>query len=467
MLRSRIPEIEEAGMAGRAPALGMDELRAHVVAGAIDTVVLAIVDMQGRLQGKRFQAGFFLDEVARHGSEACDYLLAVDVDMNTVPGYAIAGWETGYGDFAMVPDPATLRVLPWQEGTALLLADLTTIEGAAVRQAPRQVLRDQLALLAGCGLAAKAGTELEFCVYQDSYEDAWRQAYRGLTPANQYNADYSILGTGRVAPLLRAIRNGMTGAGMTVESAKGECNLGQHEIAFRYDDALVTCDNHAIYKTGAKEIAAQRGQSLTFMAKPNDREGNSCHIHCSLWLQDGTPALAGSGGYGFAPLMERYLAGQLRCLPDFTLLYAPNINSYKRYREGSFAPTAVAWGRDNRTCALRVVGHGPSLRVENRVPGGDVNPYLAVAGIVAAARYGLEHDLPLPEPCTGNAYTAGYDRVPGTLRDALARWESSEIARWAFGDEVVEHYANAARVELAAFESAVTDWEMYRGFERL
>jgi glutamine synthetase len=467
MLRSRIHEIEEAGMAGRAPALGLDELRAHVVAGAIDTVVLAIVDMQGRLQGKRFQAGFFLDEVARHGSEACDYLLAVDVDMNTVPGYAITGWETGYGDFAMVPDPATLRVLPWQEGTALLLADLTTIEGAAVRQAPRQVLRDQLALLAERGLAAKAGTELEFCVYQDSYEDAWRQAYRGLTPANQYNADYSILATGRVEPLLRAIRNGMTGAGMTVESAKGECNLGQHEIAFRYDDALATCDNHAIYKTGAKEIAAQRGQSLTFMAKPNDREGNSCHIHCSLWHQDGTPALAGSGGYGFAPLMERYLAGQLRCLPDFTLLYAPNINSYKRYREGSFAPTAVAWGRDNRTCALRVVGHGPSLRVENRVPGGDVNPHLAVAGIVAAARYGLEHDLPLPEPCTGNAYTAGYPHVPGTLRDALAVWEQSEVARWAFGDAVVDHYANAARVELAAFDNAVTDWEMYRGFERL
>src|SRR5215471_3351916 len=217
MLRSRIHEIEEAGMAGRAPALGMDELRAHVVAGAIDTVVLAIVDMQGRLQGKRFEARFFLDEVAKHGSEACDYLLAVDVDMNTVPGYAIAGWESGYGDFAMVPDPATLRALPWQDGTALLLADLTTIEGAAVRQAPRQVLRDQLALLAERGLAAKAGTELEFCVYQDSYEDAWRQAYRGLTPANQYNADYSILGTGRVEPLLRAIRNGMAGAGMTVE----------------------------------------------------------------------------------------------------------------------------------------------------------------------------------------------------------------------------------------------------------
>jgi glutamine synthetase len=467
MLRARIHEAEEAGMAGRAPALSMDELRAHVAAGVIDTVVLAIVDMQGRLQGKRFQAQFFLDEVARHGSEACDYLLAVDVDMNTVAGYAISSWESGYGDFAMVPDPASLRVLPWQQGTALLLADLTTVDGAAVVQAPRQVLRDQLARLADLGLTAKAGTELEFCVYQDSYEDAWRRGYRDLTAVNQYNVDYSVLGTSRVEPLLRAIRNGMTGAGMTVESAKGECNLGQHEIAFRYADALTTCDHHSIYKTGAKEIAAQRGQALTFMAKPNDREGNSCHIHCSLWQADGTPALAGGGRYGFAPLMERYIAGQLRCLPEFTLLYAPNVNSYKRYREGSFAPTAVAWGRDNRTCALRVVGHGPSLRVENRVPGGDVNPYLAVAGIVAAARYGLEHDLPLPDPCTGNAYTADYGRVPGSLRDALVAWESSEIARWAFGTEVVEHYANAARVELAAFDAAVTDWEMFRGFERL
>jgi glutamine synthetase len=454
-------------MAGRAAALGMDELRAHVAAGVIDTVVLAVVDMQGRLQGKRIQAGFFVDEVARHGSEACNYLLAVDVEMNTVPGYAISSWESGYGDFAMVPDPATLRMLPWQDGTALLLADLTTVDGRPVAPAPRQVLHDQLAGLADRGLAAFVGTELEFCVYNDSYEDAWRRGYRDLTPANQYNVDYSILGTGRVEPLLRAIRNGMTGAGMTVESAKGECNLGQHEIAFRYADALTTCDNHAIYKTGAKEIAAQRGQAVTFMAKPNDREGNSCHVHCSLWHADGTPALAGGGAHGFAPLMERFIAGQLRCLPEFTLLYAPNVNSYKRFREGSFAPTAAAWGRDNRTCALRVVGHGPSLRAENRLPGGDVNPYLAVAGIVAAARYGLEHDLPLPDPCTGNAYTADYPRVPGTLRDALALWEKSEVARWAFGDEVVEHYANAARVELAAFDAAVTDWEMYRGFERL
>jgi glutamine synthetase len=448
-------------------ALSVDELRSRVAAGTIDTVVLAIVDMQGRLAGKRFHAGFFVDEVLRHGTECCGYLLAVDVDMNTVGGYSIASWDTGYGDLAMTPDLATLRLLPWQEGTALAIADLSTVDGEPVPVSPRRILTDQLDALAGRGLAAFVGTELEFCLYTTSYEDAWRTGYRELTPANQYNGDYSILGTGRVEPVLRAIRNGMAGAGMTVESVKGECNLGQHEIAFRYTDALSTCDNHVIYKTGAKEIAAARGNAITFMAKPNEREGNSCHIHCSLRSIGGAPVLAGDRAHGFSPLMERFVAGQLYCLADFTLLYAPNINSYKRFRDGSFAPTAIRWGPDNRTCAMRVVGHGDSLRVENRVPGGDVNPYLAVAGMLAAGRYGIEHELELPPPCTGNGYAEPGPRVPGTLREALARWESSELAREAFGEPVVEHYANAARVELAAFDAAVTDWELYRGFERL
>ncbi|MFI2763114.1 glutamine synthetase family protein [Streptomyces echinatus] len=454
-------------MADRTPPLSVEELHALVASGEIDTVVLAFPDMQGRLQGKRFAARFFLDEVLHHGTEGCNYLLAVDTEMNTVDGYAMSSWERGYGDFAMHPDVATLRRVPWHPGTALLVADLAWSDGAPVVAAPRQILRHQLDRLAALGLTAQVGTELEFIVFKDSYEQAWDAGYRGLTPANQYNIDYSILGTGRIEPLLRRLRNDMAGAGLTVESAKGECNPGQHEIAFRYDEALTTCDQHALYKTGAKEIAAQEGVSITFMAKYNEREGNSCHIHLSLADADGTNAMAGDGDGGMSEIMRHFLAGQLAALRDFSLLYAPNINSYKRFQPGSFAPTAVAWGHDNRTCALRVVGHGRSLRFENRLPGGDVNPYLAVAGLVAAGLYGVEQKLELPDPCPGNAYTAGFEHVPTTLREAAELWENSPIARAAFGDEVVAHYRNMARVELETFDAAVTDWELRRSFERL
>jgi len=453
-------------MTGRHPALSIEELRLAVDAGTIDTVVLAIVDMQGRLQGKRLHAPFFLDEVVRHATEGCNYLLAVDVDMNTVDGYAMSGWERGYGDFVMAPDLTTLRRVPWQPGTAMLLADLTWLDGAAVVASPRQILRRQLVRLAERGLTAYVGTELEFVLYKDSYEEAWSRGYRNLHPANQYNVDYSLLGTSRVEPVLRRIRNEMAGAGLRPESAKGECNLGQHEIAFRYDDALSTSDNHAIYKLGAKEIAAQEGMALTFMAKPNQREGNSCHIHFSLRDASGQPVM--SGGEGLSPLGERVLAGLLASMRELTLLYAPNINSYKRYQPGTFAPTAVRWGVDNRTCALRLVGHGSSLRVENRVPGGDVNPYLAIAGMVAAALHGIENDLPLEPALAGNAYADdAAARVPTTLRDALSLWQGSGLAKRAFGEDVVAHYGNYGQVELAAFDAAVTDWEMFRGFERL
>ncbi|MFF3887717.1 glutamine synthetase family protein [Streptomyces sp. NPDC001914] len=456
-------------MADRTPPLSVDELRVLVEAGDIDTVVLAFPDMQGRLQGKRFAAAFFLDEVLEHGTEGCNYLLAVDTDMNTVDGYAMSSWDRGYGDFAMHPDLTTLRRVPWNAGTALLIADLAWNDGTPVVAAPRQILRRQLDRLAELGYTAQVGTELEFIVFKDTYEQAWDSGYRGLTPANQYNIDYSVLGTGRIEPLLRRIRNEMQAAGLTVESAKGECNPGQHEIAFRYDEALVTCDQHAIYKTGAKEIASQEGVSLTFMAKYNEREGNSCHIHLSLADADGTNAMAGSerDPGGMSEVMRHFLAGQLAALRDFSLLYAPNINSYKRFQPGSFAPTAVAWGYDNRTCALRVVGHGRSTRFENRLPGGDVNPHLAVAGLVAAGLYGVERKLELPEACSGNAYTAAYAHVPTTLREAAELWENSPIARAAFGDEVVEHYRNMARVELEAFDAAVTDWELRRSFERM
>jgi glutamine synthetase len=448
--------------------LTLDRLRELVGAGEIDTVLLAITDMQGRLQGKRCGAEYFLNEVVPHAAEACNYLLAVDVEMNTVGGYRMSSWDRGYGDFVLRPDLATMRHVPWHEGTALVLADIEWFDGSPVPASPRQVLRRQLDRLAEHGLAAFVGTELEFIVFDDSYEEAWQYGYRNLTPANQYNVDYSMLGTGRLEPLLRDIRNGMSGAGMYVESAKGECNPGQHEIAFRYADALTTCDNHSIYKTGAKEIAARHGKSLTFMAKYNEREGNSCHIHISLRGPDGDPAMPGDGPHGFSPVMERFLAGQLACTRELTYFFAPNINSYKRFMAGSFAPTTIAWGRDNRTCALRVVGHGNSLRVENRLAGGDVNPYLAVAALIAAGLHGIREELVLEPELVGNAYQHG-DRpqVPSTLRESAALLAESKLARAAFGDEVVEHYLNNARVELAAFDAAVTDWEKVRGFERL
>ena len=451
-------------------SLTVDELRALVADGAIDTVVVAFTDVQGRLQGKRCHAAHFLEEVLTHGAEACNYLLAVDVEMHTIDGYAMTSWETGYGDFVLRPDLDTLRALPWQPGTALVVCDLEWGDGAPVVASPRQILRRQLERLAERGLVALAGTELEFIVFRDTFEQAWEGGYRNLTPVNSYNVDYSLQGTARIEPLLRRIRNDMTGAGLVVESAKGECNLGQHEIAFKYDDALVTADQHVVYKAGAKDIAAQEGMSLTFMAKYDDREGSSCHIHLSVRSADGAAVMAGDGtgeAAGFSPFMEHWLAGQLACLEELSLLYAPNVNSYKRFAPGSFAPTAVAWGRDNRTCAMRVVGHGASLRVENRVPGGDVNPYLALAAVIAAGLHGVDEELPLGPELTGNAYASDLPRVPSTLRDAMVRFEASAVARAALGDDVVEHYLHAARVEQSAFDATVTDWERVRGFERL
>ena len=447
--------------------LSLEQLRTAVAARTADTVVLAFTDMQGRLQGKRLSAEFFLAEVAESHAEGCNYLLAVDVEMNTVDGYAMSSWERGYGDFVLVPDLATLRWMPWHEGTVLLLADLAWGDGTPVAASPRQILSAQAGRLAERGWTGYAGTELEFVVYTDSYEQAQQKAYRGLTPANLYNNDYSVLGGSRVEPLLRQIRLGMTGAGLYVESSKGECNLGQHEIAFRYADAVTTCDNHSVYKTGAKEIAAAHGMSLTFMAKPNQREGNSCHIHLSVRDAAGRPVLAGDRDYGLSRLGEHFLAGQLAALREMSLLFAPNINSYKRYAPGSFAPVAVRWGVDNRTCAYRLVGHGLSLRAENRVPGGDVNPYLAIAAMIAGGLDGIDRELPLEPAFQGNAYDDRGPRVPATLRDALEAWERSELAAAAFGDDVVAHYANGARVELAAFDAAVTDWELQRSFERM
>ena len=440
----------------------LDELRSEAAHGAVDTVLLAIVDMQGRLQGKRLTANHFLDEVVPNSAEGCNYLLAVDVEMNTVEGYAMSSWDAGYGDFVMVPDLDTLCPIPWHPATVLCMADVRWDDGSDVVASPRQILRRQLDRLAERGWIANAGTELEFILFRDSYEQAWRKGFRDLEPANLYNIDYSLLGTGRVEPLIRRIRNEMAAAGLTVENSKGECNLGQHEINFRYSDALNAADQHSIYKTGAKEIAAQEGMAITFMAKWDEREGNSCHIHLSLAREDGSPLFSDEPA-----VFEGFVQGQLENLRELTLFFAPNVNSYKRFVEGSFAPTALAWGRDNRTCAMRVVGHGPALRVENRMPGADVNPYLALAAMIAAGLDGIDRGLSLQDAVEGNAYEGDLPRVPASLRDARDLFAESTLAREAFGEEVVEHYLNNARVELAAFDAAVTDWERVRGFERL
>jgi glutamine synthetase len=450
-----------------APARGRTPDPRRVAAGEYDTVVLGITDMQGRLQGKRFDAGFFLTDVVEHAAEGCNYLLAVDVEMATVEGYELTSWERGYGDFVLKPDLDTLRAMPWHPSTALCLADVTFQDGTPVRPSPRQVLKAQIDRLSQRGWNSLAATELEFMVFEDSYEEAWDLGYRDLTPSNQYNVDYSILGTSRVEPLMHRIRSSMTGAGMQVECIKGECALGQHEIAFRYLDALAKADEHVVFKLGAKEIAAQAGQSITFIAKYDEREGNSCHVHLSLRDLQDHAVFAGDGPHGMSPTFQHFLAGLLASLRELTLFLAPNINSYKRYVPGSFAPTAVAWGIDNRTCAFRIVGHGPSLRLECRVAGGDANPYLTLAAIIAGGLHGVENELPLEEAFTGNAYVSDRPHVPATLRDAAELFGTSTLARAAFGDDVVDHYVNMARVETTAFDAAVTDWERKRGFERL
>jgi glutamine synthetase len=458
--------VQENAMAVRSGNLTIDELGVLVEKREVDTVIVAFCDMQGRLVGKRTSARLFQEDIAAHGAEACNYLLAVDVEMNTVDGYALSSWQTGYGDMVLKPDLDTLRVIPWLPGTALVMADLNKMDGSPVAQSPREILKQQIARLAERGLVPFVGTELEFIVFENTYRDAWAKKYDGLTPASDYNIDYALLASTRMEPLLRDIRNGMDGAGMYCEGVKGECNLGQQEIAFRYTEALATCDNHAIYKNGAKEIADQHGQALTFMAKFNEREGNSCHIHLSVRGTDGSTVMAGDGPYGFSKLMEHWIAGLIATTRELSLFFAPNINSYKRYVEGSFAPTAIAWGLDNRTCALRVVGHGAGLRVENRVPGGDVNQYLAVAALIAGGLYGIENELELEPIFEGNAYGSDAPRVPTTLRDAAELFANSAVAQEAFGSEVVEHYLNNARIELKAFDAAITDWERVRGFER-
>ncbi|UFN45295.1 glutamine synthetase family protein [Nocardioides okcheonensis] len=447
--------------------LSLDALRSLIEEGEVDTVVLAFTDMQGRLQGKRLHGRYFLDHVVGHGTEGCNYLLGVDVDMNTVSGYAMTSWEQGYGDMEFVMDERTIRLLPWLPATAMVQCDLEWTDHTPVTASPRAILTRQLDRVAERGWVAYAGTELELVVYEDTYEEARRKGYRDLVPANDYNVDYSILGTTKLEPLLRDIRNHMYAAGLDVEGAKGECNFGQHEVGFLYADALTTADNHVVYKNAAKEIAAQHGKSVTFMAKPNQREGSSCHIHLSLRGADGELVFWDEEAGTRTPLYDQFIAGVLATAADFTLLFAPNVNSYKRFADGSFAPTTLGWGLDNRTCAVRLVGRGAGARMENRIPGADTNPYLALAAMVAGGLHGIEHELELEPELTGNAYSSDKPRVPSTMGAARELFHSSAVVRAALGDDVVDHYANMADVELAAYNAAVTDWELVRGFERL
>jgi glutamine synthetase len=442
--------------------LMLSELEKAIGDGSIDTVVVAFTDMQGRLMGKRLHGEFFLEgEVAEHGVEGCNYLLALDMEMDPTPGYGIASWERGYGDFGLMPDMATLRRIPWLEATALVLCDVVWHDGSPVNPSPRQVLKRQVDRAAELGYTAKFGSELEFYLLKDSYEEAHAKHYRGLTPSVPYILDYHILATTYDEPLIRQIRNGMQGAGIRVETSKGEAWPGQQEINFRFDDAVTMADNHTIYKNGAKEIAHLNGQSITFMAKPDHTWiGNSCHIHSSLW-RDGESAFAGE-----SDVFKQYLAGQIASLKELAIFLAPTINSYKRFAAGSWAPTTLAWGHDNRTCGFRIVGHGAGLRAETRIPGGDANPYLAFAALLAAGLNGVEQGLELPPPLEGNAYESDAERFPHSLREAIEALEGGTMARAALGDDVVDHYLNYAHTEQRLFDEAVTCYERERMFER-
>ncbi|HET8652576.1 MAG TPA: glutamine synthetase family protein [Gaiellaceae bacterium] len=443
------------------PMLTLDELRHDVESGAVDTVVVAFTDMQGRLFGKRLHGEFFLEDSVDHGVEGCNYLLALDMEMDPTPGYEIASWERGYGDFRIAPDLGTLRRIPWLEATALVLGDVLWLDGSPVGPSPRQVLRAQIERAEALGYTPMFGSELEFFILKETYAEAHAKHYRDLTPSVPYILDYHLLASTYDEALIRQLRNGMHGAGMRVESSKGEAWPGQHEVNFRFADALTMADNHAVYKNGAKEIAYLNGCSITFMAKPDDTWiGNSCHIHSSLW-QDDKNAFDGE-----SDVFKHYLAGQIAALKDLAIFVAPNINSYKRFAAGSWAPTTLAWGHDNRTCGFRIVGHGQSLRTETRIPGGDVNPYLAFAALIAAGIHGIENELELPPPLEGNAYESDAERFPSSLREGIAALEASSVARALLGDEVVDHYLNYARTEQRLFDQAVTCYERERLYER-
>src|SRR6266513_713945 len=446
--------------------LSLDDLRKAGEEGTIDTIVTAFTDMQGRLFGKRIQVEYFLDDVVEHGIEGCNYLLALDMEMDPVPGYEMANWEGGYGDFAIVPDLATMRRIPWLDRTALVLCDVANHDSSPVVASPRQVLIAQYERAREMGYLPQFASELEFYLYKESYAEAWEKGYKGLTPTIPYILDYHILATTMDEAYLGPIRRGMMGAGIPVEFSKGEAWYGQHEVNFRYADAVNSADRHTIYKNGVKEIAFLNGISASFMAKPSEKDiGSSCHIHSSLVGSDGKSAFV--EGEEETDTFRHYLGGMRAHIRELALFVAPSINSYKRYAAESWAPTSVSWGRDNRTCGFRVVGHGQSRRVECRIPGADANPYLAFAALLAAGLDGIENKIDPGPELKGNAYEAGEaEAFPSSLREAKALWDDSEFAKKTFGEAVHKHYSNYARYEQQEFDQVVTDYEKRRMFER-
>jgi glutamine synthetase len=454
-----------------ASAVTSDELRSEVESGAVDTVLLVMTDMQGRLMGKRLHAPFFVEEIEKHGAEGCYYLLTVDVDMNPVQGFQMASWDTGYGDFVFKPDMATLRRVPWLERTAMVVADLEWQDGQPVVASPRQILRRQLERLAERGWTANIGSELEFILFRDSYDAAREKRYHDLVPANPYNVDYSIFGTTVVEDVIRPIRLGMAAAGIRVEDSKGECNFGQHEVNFRYSDALSMADNHSIYKNGAKEIAWQHGHALTFMAKYNEREGNSCHIHCSFWDKDGS-LFPAEDGHGFSPMFGHFLAGQLAATRELSYLFAPNVNSYKRLVPGYEAPVYAAWSQRNRSALVRVPMYHPgkeqATRCELRCPDPSCNPYLTFAAMLHAGLDGIEHGYECPEPMERNLYELSHDeriergieQLPETLGEAIDVFAESDLMRRALGDHIFDRYVELKRSEWEEYRVQVTRWEL-------
>jgi len=453
-----------------AEAGDLQGLESLIRKGEVDTVLTVFADGLGRLLGKRVVGRYFLDHVLSDGVHACIYLFTVDMEMEPLPGFTLTSWERGYGDMKLVPDLRTWRLIPWLPRTALVFCDVYTEDGEPIEEAPRWVLRRQVERAAKAGYVVKTASELELYLFRESFDEARAKRYHGLTPVSNYREDYHILQTSKEEPLVRAIRNHMEAAGIPVEFSKGEWGRGQEEINLRHAEALEMADRHVLYKHGVKEIAWQQGASVTFMAKYDmGAAGSSFHVHSSLWDARGRRSLfAVKGSREGTPLFQQWLAGQMAMARELAYFYAPTVNAYKRYQAGSFAPTRIACGWDNRTCGFRLCGEGPSFRVENRIPGADANPYLAFAATIAAGLHGIAKRLKPPKLYEGNAYEdSALSQVPKTLREGLDALAGSRVAREAFGAKVVEHYLQHGRLEQQAFDQSVTDWELLRHFERI
>jgi glutamine synthetase len=448
--------------------MNLETLKKKIAAGEVDTMLVVFPDVMGRLMGKRATARFFMDNVLKHGTHACNYLLVVNMEMDPVDGFALANWDKGFGDFAMTPDLNSLRLIPWQPGAALVMCDLYHHNGKIIDEAPRSVLRNQVATLARKGLVCKVASELEFFMFNHTYHDAFAGNYANLTPSSDYRIDYHTMQPTRDEPVMRAMRQMLEAAEIPVETTKGEWGKGQHEINMVYDDPLPMCDQHMVFKQALKDIAAQHGKCVTFMPKFSSNEaGSSCHIHISLW-QKGKNLFWDQKKHANSKLFRQFLGGLMKYTPELAYFLAPTINAYKRYQPLSWAPTKMVWASDNRTVGFRVVGHEESARIENRMPGADTNPYLAFAAMIVAGMAGIEEKLDCGPIYEGNAYVdSKLPALPHSLRDAAELLDKSRLARKAFGDHVIDFYVHTARSEVQAFDNAVTDWERMRYFERI